>query len=161
DVPLILAAAEPSSSLYRSMNSYDGLLDETIPGNPENASDEELAGRSREVLDKYYARQLDDLIETVDRRRGEGRASTDLSDLARASTNGAVDTLLVDLDASVPGSVSADGAVTFDDSDGSERPGVLDEISRRVLLTGGEVLVVRSDELPDGAQAVATLRYAP
>src|SRR5690606_27440172 len=33
DVPLILAAAEPTDSLYRSVNSYDGLLDESIPGN--------------------------------------------------------------------------------------------------------------------------------
>lgn len=161
DVPLILAAAEPSGSLYRSVNRYDGLLDETIPGNPENTSDQELAERSREFLDRHYARQLAELVETLDKRRGEGRASTDISDLARAATNGAVETLLVDLDASVPGSISADGAVAFDESAATDRPGVLDEISRRVLLAGGEVLVVRADDLPDGAQAAATLRYAP
>ncbi|WP_258196504.1 baeRF11 domain-containing protein [Nocardia farcinica] len=34
-VPLILAATEPIDSLYRSVNSYPELLDESMPGNPE------------------------------------------------------------------------------------------------------------------------------
>ncbi|MEU1980341.1 hypothetical protein [Nocardia sp. NPDC019395] len=160
DVPLILAAAEPIDALFRSVNSYDNLLDESIPGNPEHTSDHELADRSREILDRYYAAQLAELVELLELRRSEGRAATDISDLARAAAAGAVDTLLVDIDASVPGTISPDGAVTFDDPAVTETPGVLDEISRRVLLTGGDVLAVRAADLPDGAQIAGILRYA-
>ena len=142
------------------MNSYDGLLAESISGNPEHASDQELAERSRAVLDRHYAAQLSELIDLLDRRRSEGRAATDISDLARAATAGAVDTLLVDIDASVPGAVSADGAVTFAEPEPVDAPGILDEISRRVLLTGGRVLAVRAEDLPRETEIAGILRYA-
>jgi hypothetical protein len=161
NVPLILAAAEPSASLYRSVNSYDVLLDETIPGNPEHTSDQDLAERSRQILDRHYATQLAELVELLEKRRSEGRASTDVSDLARAATAGAVDTLLIDIDASVPGTVSEDGAVSFDEPTATETRGILDEISRRVLLAGGHILAVRAADMPEGAQIAGLLRYAP
>lgn len=159
DIPLILAATEPIDSLFRSVNSYDHLLGESIAGNPEHTSDQDLADRSREVLDRHYAAQLAELLDVLDRRRNEGRAATDISDLARAATAGAVDTLLVDIDAAVPGTVSADGAVTFGDSGDTEVPGVLDEIGRRVLLTDGDVRAVRATDLPAGTQIAGILRY--
>jgi hypothetical protein len=37
---------------------------------------------------------------------------------------------------------------------------VLDEIARRVLLSGGEVLGVRQGDLPEAAPVAAILRYA-
>lgn len=42
-----------------------------------------------------------------------------------------------------------DGAITFADGPSAETYGVVDEIARRVLLTGGEVLSVRAADLPD------------
>lgn len=159
-VPLILAATEPIDSLFRSVNSYDNLLAESIPGNPEHASDQELAERSRAILDRHYAAQLAELTDLLNQRRSEGRAATDVSDLARAAVAGAVDTLLVDIDAAVPGTVSADGSVTFGEPGATDAPGILDEISRRVLLTGGRVLAVRAGDLPDSAPIAGILRYA-
>lgn len=159
-VPLILAATEPIDALFRSVNSYDNLLEESIAGNPEHTSDQELAERSREILDRHYALHLAELVELLNQRRSEGRAATDISDLARAATAGAVDTLLVDMDASVPGTIAADGAVTFAEPTATEAPGILDEISRRVLLAGGRVLAVRTADLPADAQIAGILRYA-
>ena len=48
----------------------------------------------------------------------QGRGVTDLTDVARAATFGAVDTLMTDIDDVVPGFVDPDsGAVTLDGSD--------------------------------------------
>ncbi|MFE5285880.1 hypothetical protein ACFRAQ_13035 [Nocardia sp. NPDC056611] len=160
EVPLILAAAEPIDSLYRSVNSYPDLLAESIPGNPEQLSAAELGARSRIILDTHYASQLADLHALFDQRRGEGRATTDIADIARAATLGMVDTLLVDIDVTVPGVVAADdGAVTLETESDSGAPGVVDEISRRVLLSDGRVLAVRTEDMPDGTPAAAILRY--
>ena len=52
DLPLILAAAEPIDSIYRSVNSYPHLLATSIPGNPESLSDAELAERKRAFTPK-------------------------------------------------------------------------------------------------------------
>jgi hypothetical protein len=71
-----------------------------------------------------------------------------------------VDTLLVDVDQTVPGFVDEDtGAVTLDDSDDAANYGVVDELARRVLESGGRVLALRSDDIPGETSTAAILRY--
>ena len=50
--------------------------------------------------------------------------------------------------------------VTFDDDDDAANYGVADEIARRVMLAGGKVLAVRSDDVPGSGSVAAILRYA-
>jgi hypothetical protein len=38
--------------------------------------------------------------------------------------------------------------------------GVVDEVARRVLLSGGRVLAVRRADIPDGSSVAAIMRYA-
>ncbi|MEV5647201.1 hypothetical protein AB0L57_03020 [Nocardia sp. NPDC052254] len=161
DIPLVLAAPEPIDGIFRSVATYGELLGDGISGNPEHLSDQELADRTRRILDGHYAAQLADLRELFDKRRGEARATTDLADIARAATFGIVQTLLVDIDTAVPGTVSADtGAIEYGPESDTETPGIADEIARRVLLSGGRVLAVRASDIPEEAVAAAILRYA-
>ena len=113
DLPLILAASQPMAALYRSVNTYPHLVEEREHGNPETSTDAELADAARAILDDVYADQVAELADRFGDLSGQGRTATDVSDLARLSTYGAVDTLLVDIDASVPGSIGDDGAVTL------------------------------------------------
>jgi hypothetical protein len=162
DLPLILAAAEPLESIYRSVNSYPNLVASSLPGNPEASSDAELTESARRVLDDLYEAELRTIHETYALRASQRRASTDIADVARAATYGLVDTVLVDIDESVPGHVEDDtGAVTFDDTDDAVNYGVVDEIARRVWLNGGKVLAVRRDDIPGQGAVAAILRYAP
>jgi hypothetical protein len=160
DAPLILAAAEPLDSIYRSVNSYPQLAPGGIGGNPERRPNAELAAAAREVLDDLYARELDAIHELFERRRSEGRGLVDVGDVARAATFGAVDTLLIDIDHVVSGSVDEEtGAVTLTDTPTAAAYGVLDEIARRAWLAGATVLAVRREEVPDGGSVAAILRY--
>jgi Bacterial archaeo-eukaryotic release factor family 11 len=159
-VPLILAAAEPLDSIYRSVNSYPQLAAATIAGNPERTSDAELAASAREVLDGLYAQELREARELFDARVAEGRGLRDIGDVARAATYGAIDTVLVNIDEVVPGSVDeTTGAVTLAADDRAEHYGVVDEIARRTWLAGGRVLAVRRDDIPDQGSVAAILRY--
>ena len=160
DLPLILAASQPMAALYRSVNTYPHLVGEREHGNPESSTDAELAEAARAILDDVYAEQIAELAERFGDLSGQGRTATDASDLARLSTYGAVDTLLVDIDANVPGTIDDDGAVTLDDADDGVNYGVTDEIARRVLLASGTVLAVRSDDIPGGGPMAALLRYS-
>ena len=159
-LPLVLAASQPMAALYRSVNTYPHLVTEREHGNPETTSDAELADAARAILDGVYADQLRELAAEFDRRRSQGRTAVDISDLARLATLGAIDTVMVDIDASVPGTISDAGAVTFDQEDDAANYGVLDEIARRVLLSGGRVLALRAEDIPDGGPAAGLLRYA-
>jgi Bacterial archaeo-eukaryotic release factor family 11 len=160
DVPLILAASEPMEGIFRSVNSYPHLADRSLPGSPEDATDAELGETAREVLDGLYAEQLRELTELFEQRSAAGRTAVEINDLGRAATFGAVDTLFVDIDVKVAGTIAEEsGVVSLDDGEEAGDYGVVDELCRRVILTGGTVLAVRAADVPGGGPAAAILRY--
>lgn len=156
-LPLILAAAEPLSGIFRNLTGFGDLAAEGIDGNPDELSEADLADAARGILDRMYAQELAGLREAFGDRLSSGLATSDLADLARAATTGAVATLLVDMDAHVAGTVAADGTLTR--GDGAQD--VLEEIAARAIGTGARVLAVRADDLPGQVNAAGILRYAP
>ncbi len=161
-LPLILAATEGMAATFRAANTYPHLAAERSAGNPETTTDADLATAARAILDDLYADEVKATKELFDLRSSQGRAATDVADVARWATFGAVDTVLVDIDQTLPGSIDeASGAVTYDDADDAINYGIGDEIARRVYLAGGRVLAVRGDEVPGGGAVAAILRYAP
>src|ERR1700688_3773064 len=157
--PLVLAAEEPLASMFRSLNTYPRLADEIIEGNPDLRTDAELEDAAIPILDRLYSRELKAVIARYDELKPR-RATTDVSYAAHAATAGAVEQLLVDLDAVVPGLVSdVDGSVIYSASDDAETYSVVDGVARRALSTGARVLGARREELPDRTPLTAILRY--
>jgi hypothetical protein len=159
NAPLVLAAEEPLASMFRSVNTHPRLADEMIEGNPGLTTDAELEDAAIPILDRLYSRELKAVIALYDELKPR-RATTDVSYAAHAATAGAVEQLLVDLDAVIPGLVSdVDGSVTYSASDDAETYSVVDEVARRALYTGARVMGARKEELPDRAPLTAILRY--
>lgn len=158
-VPLILAAAEPLDSIFRAVSTYPHLAAPGIAGNPETSSDAELVDEARTVLDRIHATSLGEVQGLYRQREAESRAAADLAVVARAATMGAVDTLFVDIDDSLAGSVDETGAVELSEADDAVDYGVADEIARRVWRMGGTVLAVRREDVPGGGSVAAILRY--
>ena len=157
--PLVLAATEPMAALFRTTSRYPRMVDEIIPGDHDETTDAELADAALPILDRLYRKD----IEAVHARYAElypRLATADLSYAAHAATAGAVEELLVDLDAVVPGFVSEfDGSVTYAASDTPQAYSIVDEVARRALLTGARVLGTRSTDIPILSPVVAILRY--
>jgi hypothetical protein len=111
------------------------------------------------VLDALFRAELGRVRELFELRAGQGRATTDLAQAARAATFGAVDTLLVDIDEVVPGTIDDEGRIALDDSPSARTYGVVDQIAARALAAGARVLGVRREDVPGGASLAAILRY--
>ena len=160
-VPLFLAGVDPLVSIYRSICSSVALSADPIIGNADRTTNAELAAAARPLLDRLYARELGEIRKTLEVRGREGRATTDISDAARAAALGAIDTLLVDIDAAVPGTFDeTTGRITLVDSASRHSYGVVDAIAARALATGARVLGVRKQDIPEGQHLAAVLRYA-
>ncbi len=158
--PLIVAAAEPLASVFRSVSSYPNTAEQVIAGSAERTPDHELAEAARGVLDAIYAEEVAALAGLYSTREPQGRATTDIAQAARAATFGAVDTLIVDMDSVVPGTVDdEDGSVSFADEAGPDNYGVVDEITRRALLAGARIVAARRPDVPGGGDLAAVLRY--
>lgn len=161
DTPLVLAATEPLASIFRSLNTYPRLVDERISASPDRMTPAQLAAAARPILDRIYAQDLETFRTLFEDRKGQGRATSDISDAARAATYGAIEQLMFDIDEVIPGTVDeADGRVTFAKGDSARTYGIVDEIAGRALLTGARVLAVRKDDIPGRAHLAAILRYA-
>jgi hypothetical protein len=114
---------------------------------------------ARPVLDEVYAAELSAVRDLFELRFQQGRASTDVATVARAANHGAIDTLFADIDVKLPGFVDDDtGAIEFAQDDAACY-GIVDEIARQVLLSGGRVLAVRAADVPHGGPVAAILRY--
>jgi hypothetical protein len=158
--PLIVAAAEPLASIFRSMCSYPHLAEQVIQGSADHVPEHELAASARKILDAIYADEIGRLAALYATREDQGRATTDIAQAARAATFGAVDTLIVDMDTVVPGTVAEeDGKVTFDEQNDAANYGVVDEIARRALQSGARVVAARRADIPGNGDLAAILRY--
>ena len=160
ETPLILAANAPLESIYRSVNTYPHLVAQSIGGNSDTTSDADLAAAAREILDALHRAELEALHSLFEVRSKAGRATTDIAQAARAATFGAIDTLLVDIDEVVPGTVGDEGSITLKDGPCADSYGVVDEIAARAFTSGARVLGVRRADIPGGASLAAILRYA-
>lgn len=159
--PLIVAASEPLSSVYRKVSTYPHTVSIGISGSPDHTPDHTLAEKARTVLDAIYADEIKAIWATFEQRRNQGRATTDMSIAARAATFGAIETLIVDIDEIVEGSVSDDdGTIHLSDTADAVGYGVIDEITCRALRAGARVIAARKTDVPGGSALAAILRYA-
>lgn len=159
--PLFLAAAEPMASIFHAVSTAHGLVPGTIAGSPDRTPDAELAAAVRQALDRLYAEEIAGFARRFADRASQGRARTDLSDVARAAALGAIDTLLVDIDVTRPGTYDdSTGAFTLAEHDSAGSYGVVDAVAVQALATGARVLAVRRADIPGGGDQAAILRYA-
>ncbi|HUE75843.1 MAG TPA: hypothetical protein VMP10_03365, partial [Chloroflexota bacterium] len=158
--PMILATVPQTAAVYRSVNHYPGLMDAAIKGNTEHMSVEEIAQKARSILAAANEQAVRALVEQFVSQRAAGLASSDLVQVARAAVAGAVATLLVDIDETIPGKLDpATGAVTFEDSASARSYDVLGEIAGLTIINGGDVVGVRKADLPGNVPLAALLRY--
>jgi hypothetical protein len=90
--PLIVAAAEPLSSLFRKVSSYPHTAAQTIGGSADQTPDHELAAAARHVLDGIYGSQLGELAALFAERSPQGRAITDVAQAAPSTPSSSTST---------------------------------------------------------------------
>lgn len=158
--PLIVAAAEPLASVYRAVSSYPHTASEVIGGSADDTPVHVLADEARPVLDRIHDGEVRDFAALFAQRGSEGRATADIAQAARAATFGAIDSMIVDIDITVPGTVDDEtGAVTLAEHDDGTTYGVVDEIVSRALKAGARIIAARAGEVPGGGALAAILRY--
>ncbi len=154
--PLVLVAPAPIDGIFRSVCSYPHLLADGVTANAETWNEAQVAEAVLPVLQSAVETRASELAALVEQRRGQNRVATDLSDIAKAATAGAVDTLIVDRLSDESGSLDEAGNLVLEDGGVN----VVDLVAARVLAAGGRVLALDASELPGGAATTAVLRWA-
>lgn len=113
--PLVLAGVKEITSMYRRVNHYHQLVDETIAGNTDKKSDKELREESWRVMEPKFLEEIEEELERYGNLKSSKLVSSDLEEVVKAARYGKVDTLFV--------------------PKGQHRWGEFDEDKQTVLLT--------------------------
>jgi hypothetical protein len=158
--PLVLAAAEPLTSIYRQVSRIPALTRDGISGNPDLLSGEELRQRGARLLAPLRARQLEAELERCRRLLGTGLATSDLSEIVTAASDGRVDTLFLSAGARKGGTWDAvTRRVEIRDQPGPESEDLCNLAAVLTARSRGTVRVAPSEALGEAAPAAAIFRY--
>lgn len=155
--PLYLFATDPLLDMYRGLDHKRQIV--AVPGAADQLRPDQIDGAIRESLPALNAEQASAWVDELGNDISKGLVATDIGDITRAATAGAVDTLVYNFTVDVVGRIeAATGALHYDDS-GYD---VLSRVAVTVLDNGGAAYAVRPDEITAdiwNQTAVAKLRF--
>lgn len=162
DAPLLLAAAEPTLSIYREVNRHAGLMDQALEGNHDRFDAGEI---HREAMDKALNDRLDrrrsKVLEVFAEAAGTEPATSDLLEGVVAADDGRVETLLVASDVRRWGEYKPEKRViAASDKPTPGRDDLLNFAACRAFETGAEVFCPPMAEMPVDSPIAAVLRVA-
>jgi hypothetical protein len=157
--PLVIAAAEPLASIYSRVTRYPNVASESVAGNPDHLSGEELRAQAWPILERTLERAVADELEGCRALLGTGRASIDVGEIVLASSEGRVAELFVARGAQCWGSVdlAARGVELGGEPAGAEE--LLNLAAGLTVNAGGTIRSVAREEVPEQADAAAIFRF--
>ncbi len=158
EAPLVLACVDYCAAIYRGVSRHPHLAPETIVGNPDHTTDEQLHAAAWRLLAPRLEAAHAAAIALYHERTGTGRTSDRLVDVALAAQNGRVSDLFASAGRMRWGRPSSDG-VAAPVVHGERQAGDVDLVDRaaqHTLAQGGTVHVVddASLALRDGVAAI-------
>jgi len=155
--PLVLAGVPELTSLYREISHHPTLVSETIRGNADDATPDDLHSRAWELVAPVLQEQADadrsGFAETPD------LAMTGLDEILTAALAGRIEVIWVDPEAHVWGTAPPAGEIAVLDGAGAGRRDLTDLAAAEVWRRSGRVHV--TDEVPGGGPVAALARYLP
>jgi hypothetical protein len=161
EAPVVLAAVGEYAPMFRQAARRLHLLAETLPGNPDLATDAELAASARRLAAREIELRIAGELARWAELRAGGRAADDLAAVLAAAEEGRVETLFLAREAERWGSYEPDlrRVVVHERREAGDEE-LLDRAAARTLTRGGDVHVVAHAAMPENRVAVASLRYA-
>jgi hypothetical protein len=157
---LVLAGVDYLFPLYKEANSYPHLLEEGIPGNPEELTPEALHAQAWPLVQPTFMEARENAVARYGQLAGTGQSTADVKEAVLAAHHGRVDVLFVALGVQAWGN--------FDPSTNTvhvhqePEPGdadLLDLAAIQSVLKGGAVYAVEPEQVPGDAPLAAVFRY--
>lgn len=160
-LPLILAALPEHHHMFHQLSHNPLLVEKSLDVHPEAISSvDELRQRIWRILEPVYLKRLAKIVEEFGEARANGVGDGDVAGVAQAAVAGRVAKLLIDADRVIPGRIDAEsGRVEYDEMARTDVDDILDDLGMITMKTGGEVVVVPSEQMPTSTGVAAVYRY--
>lgn len=158
--PLVLAAVEYLLPIYQQANTYPHLLDEGVPGNPDDVGLTALHSGAWEVVRPRFEEARTRAATRFGERLAGGHASADVKEVTSAACTGRVETLFVATGVQVWGAVDEESCqAELHEPKQLADEDLLDVAASETILHGGTVYAVDAANVPDDGPVAALYRY--
>jgi hypothetical protein len=159
-LPLLLAALPEYHAVFRAVSHNPFLMKEGIEADPSSLSLGELHERAWRVVESRDLARVARRAEEFGTARAKGLGSGEPVDIARATVEGRVGTLLIDAERHLPGRIDEwTGEIMPSERGEQAASDLLDDLGELVLKRGGEVMVVPGERMPTDSGAAAIFRF--
>ncbi|HWQ77039.1 MAG TPA: hypothetical protein VN441_17155 [Syntrophomonas sp.] len=157
--PLVLMGVDYLLPIYKEANTYAWLAPESLPGNPEELSGEDIQTLAMPLVEHYFHKAEQEALTYYGPFQGTGRTLKDIAAVIPASCNGQVELLFL-ADGQQWGRY--DGELNSVTVHAQPEPGddeLYDLAIRHTILNGGSVYLMDQQSIPEGGDIAALLRY--
>jgi hypothetical protein len=159
--PVLVASQEYLASIFRETTSYPRVIEKPLITNLSEVSDNELWEKAFDILEPVFEQERKEKWARFEEFLGTGKATTQMDRILKATLEGKVDTLFVDLEAGARGTFEEKAAtLKKEEHPDAFTPSLLNQAVVGTLRQGGKVYGSPSKEMPKGfAGAAALFRY--
>lgn len=155
ELPLVLFALPENIADFEKI-SKNRYLDETrVEASAAQLSTNEIQDKTSEVVDEIIKRRYDKLVKQFEETTPEFKLGAQYGDLAMASIQGKIDTLLLEDHYQVRGRIDENGQY----HEGVENNIYVNQLVHNVLKTNGKVYVLATASMPSDTGIAALLRF--
>ncbi|UTH07158.1 hypothetical protein [Macrococcoides canis] len=151
--PLLLYGLKENLSEFRKVSKNNFLKETEIDVSGSKVSDEEIKQNIKEVTERIVNNEKSELLEEVKEMNPSSYIEENFEELSMAAIQGRIEKLLISEEYTPDGSIGIQGEFIEDDSDYSK------QLTKLVLQNGGKVYYLEKDDLLDGKNIIAVLRY--
>lgn len=158
--PLVLAGVEYLFPLYREASTYPRLLEQGIPGSPEELSAEDLHRGAWAIAQPDFLKVRRQSAGLYRHLAGSERASAEIERIIPAAHQGRVEVLFAALEVQRWGRFDPEASqITFYERPEPGAEDLLDYAALHTLIHEGTVYAVERREVPDQEVCAAIFRY--
>lgn len=160
NAPLVVASVDYVSAIYRDLSKHPHLMDESVEGNPDELSADDLRDRAWKIVEPTFTEEQRQAIDRFHELHGTGKAGAGVTEILPGATDGRIDTLFVSLGDPVWGHYDESArhvTVRPEPETGDEE--LRNRAALETLLHGGTVYALEPDDMPAEAAVAAVYRY--
>jgi hypothetical protein len=158
--PIVLAGVDYLFPLFKEASSYPHIVENGIPGSPEELKQEELHTQAWPLVQPFFKLAQEKATAKYQQLADSGQTTTEVQEAVSAAHHGKVEVLFVALGDQVWGNYDPNSnTVQVHDSKEPESEDLLDLAAIQTLLNGGMVYALDHNKIPGNSAIAAIFRY--
>lgn len=155
DLPLVVFALPENIADFEKLTKNPNFDETRVEASPAQLTNAEIQEKAGSVVDEIIERRYKELVDRFNETTPEYRLEAQYEDLAMASVQGQIDTLLLEDHYQVNGTIDENGQHQH----GPEVNAYINQLVINVLNTNGKVYVLDKASMPSNTGVAAILRF--